>query len=79
MSKAHPGRARWSQLDGSGTANIYRGYNIERRWITKRGPAQHDEWGFHHPEYDGPGDPRCGYEKTYDACIARIDEIEDEE
>ena len=57
----------------------YRGYIIERRWVTKTGKPQPDEWGFVHDDFDGPGDARAGYGPTLQACMTWIDELEDDE
>jgi hypothetical protein len=53
---------------------MYRGYRIEPNPYLIHG----HEWMFTHEQYDGPGDPRLGTEKSVEACIARIDELEDE-
>ena len=56
----------------------YRGYEITRNWVTKSGRPQPDEFTFHHTEYDGPEDGRCGFGQTEADCIEQIDEMEDE-
>ena len=47
---------------------------IERRYISNIKP-QPDEWGFHHVDYDGPEDNRCGFGTTLDDIYRQIDEL----
>lgn len=56
----------------------YRGVTIRRKWgtgVASRERPQPDEFEFVHRDYDGPEDRRFGWERTLEACLARIDEI----
>jgi hypothetical protein len=60
----------------------YRGYRIERKWVSKPGTKrQPDEFVFSHEDYDGPEDRRIGAAMTLNDVIAAIDEkiLESEE
>ena len=41
-------------------------------------PTRAHDWSFVHPDYDGPGDPRCGSGSSIADCQRQIDEILDE-
>jgi hypothetical protein len=38
-------------------------------------PSRSHDFDFVHPDYDGPGDPRCGSAASFRDCMIRIDEI----
>lgn len=57
---------------------VYRDYEIVRRYVTFRGPPQPDEWDWSHPDYDGPGDRRCGCDPTLADCRESIDALIDD-
>jgi len=60
-------------------SEIYRDYMIIRRWITREtDQPQFDEWEYVHEDYDGPGDPRCGYARSLGECREKINDLEDE-
>jgi len=50
----------------------YKGYTITVA------PAHQREYRFNfcHPDYDGPGDKRCGFATTVQGCREQIDELE---
>lgn len=52
----------------------YKGYEITVA------PAYQREFRFNfcHPDYDGPGDKRCGFGKSIEDCRNWIDELEAE-
>lgn len=54
----------------------YAGYIIT--YSPKPIPSRAFDYDFVHPDYDGPGDTRCGNASSILACKQRIDEINDE-
>ena len=50
---------------------------IERRYISARKP-QPDEWAFHHIDYDGPEDDRCGFGTTLEDIYEQIRDLDED-
>lgn len=55
---------------------VYRGFSI--KLDPPPIPTRDHDWVFVHPEYDGPGDPRCGTGSSVANCQRQIDEILEE-
>jgi len=54
----------------------YRGCNI---WFDPLPiPIRTMDWHWAHDGYDGPGDPRHGDGRSYEACVEHIDEVMDD-
>lgn len=59
-----------------GETHTHRGWHIE--FVYPPIPIRTLDWQYSHPDYDGPGDPRCGSAPTLKAAKAAVDEwIED--